>query len=138
MNVMITVKGTQTVEGESNVTELTSEGTLEIINGLPVMTYDESDMTGEKVKAKLSMLSDTAFEFERIGAFSTKMLIEKGVRHNCSYSTPYGEMMLGIVGRSLDNKMTESGGKVGLTYTIDVNSALLSENEIEITVKTTE
>lgn len=138
MNVMITVKGTQTVEGESNVTELTSEGTLEIINGLPVMTYDESNMTGEKVKAKLSMLSDTAFEFERIGAFSTKMLIEKGVRHNCSYSTPYGEMMLGIVGRSLDNKMTESGGKVGLTYTIDVNSALLSENEIEITVKTTE
>lgn len=135
MKAMITVKGTQTVEGDSNVTELTSEGTFKIENGYPVMTYDESDMTGAKVSAKLSMLDDNAFEFERRGDISTKMIIEKGVRHNCSYSTPYGDLTMGICGKSLEKDITENGGRIKMSYTIDLNSALLSENEIEITIK---
>ena len=135
MKAIINVKGTQIVEGDENVTEITSEGTFEIKDGYPIMTYIESDADGAKVTAKLSVLSDSSFVFERKGDISTKMVIEVGSRHNCAYSTPYGELMLGICGKSLENKANEGGGYIKLSYSIDINSSLISENEIEINIK---
>ena len=63
------------------------------------------------------------------------MVIEVGTRHNCAYSTPYGELMLGICGKTLVNEIDNDGGYLKLSYTIDINSSLMSENEIEINIK---
>lgn len=135
MKAIINVKGTQIVEGDENITEITSEGTFEIKDGYPVIRYTESDSDGSRVMAKLSVLDEKSFVFERRGDISTKMVIEVGTRHNCAYSTPYGELMLGICGKTLVNEIDNDGGYLKLSYTIDINSSLMSENEIEINIK---
>lgn len=133
--VLVSVKGTQIVNGEENVTEITGEGCLEIKNGRLVITYDEDALIGGNVKAKLSVLNSNTLVLDRSGDISTRMIIEKGVRHNCNYNTPYGAFTMGFFGTSMENTMTEQGGVISMCYTVDRNSTLLSENKIEITVK---
>ena len=74
----------------------------------------------------------------RSGKAISSLFIEKGKKHHCHYGTEYGEMLLGISASRIVNNMTEDGGDMYFKYTIDVNSALVSENEIYLNVKVSE
>ncbi len=63
------------------------------------------------------------------------MVIEKGVRNNCFYMTPMGELSLGIFGEKVKTNLTENGGSISMNYTIDANSQLLSRNKVNISIK---
>ncbi len=44
-------------------------------------------------------------------------------------------MTVGVFTESLHSKLTDEGGSVDISYTLDVNSNLSSFNELHITVK---
>ena len=44
-------------------------------------------------------------------------------------------MTVGVFGEEIENTLTENGGKLFMKYSLDINSGLISENEIEISVK---
>lgn len=134
-NAIINIKGTQYLDGDGNVTEWTGEGTYSIFMGQPVMFYDEGAMLGGNVKAKLTV-GKNGIMLERNGDISTRMTIESGKRHNCRYNTMHGDIMLGVYGKDFTSDFSDKGGKLSMKYTLDLNSGLLSENKIEITVKT--
>ena len=136
-DVIIKIKGTQGLEGtEEEVIELTTVGTLETAQGEIVLCYDEGEMMGAKnLKTKLSVnVSDTVI-MERSGEMSSRLVIEKGIRNSCFYSTPYGELMIGIFGESIKNRLTENGGELSMSYTLDQNLHPLSRNTVDISVK---
>ena len=70
----------------------------------------------------------------RTGKYNTEMVIEKERRHLCCYTTPYGELMMGIYANLISNEIGENGGTLKFSYTIDFNNTPASENELEITV----
>ena len=43
--------------------------------------------------------------------------------------------MLGIFANKISNSLNDDGGKLNFSYTLDINSGLISENEIEINIK---
>ena len=43
--------------------------------------------------------------------------------------------MLGVFCSDIKNKLNENGGSVEMTYTLDVNAAVLSTNEVKIKVR---
>ena len=43
--------------------------------------------------------------------------------------------MIGVFGEQVAHNMTDSGGELYMRYTIDINSAMQSRNEVKITVK---
>ena len=43
--------------------------------------------------------------------------------------------MLGIFANKISNSLSDDGGKLNFSYTLDINSGLISENEIEINIK---
>lgn len=63
------------------------------------------------------------------------MLLEKGKRHLFHYKTSFAEFMLGIFANKISNSLSDDGGKLNFSYTLDINSGLISENEIEINIK---
>ena len=63
------------------------------------------------------------------------MIMELGQRHNCHYTTPYGELMIGVFTQKVDSLMDEHGGKLEFHYTLDFNAGLAARNELVITVK---
>lgn len=134
---LITIKGKSRIDGgEADVTELQAVGTLkEETDGLAVI-YDDSISVGVKgVTAKLKAFNSGLVTIERDGLLEHKLTVEKNKRHLCLYTTPYGNMTVGVFGEEIENKLTNKGGKLFMKYSLDINSGLISENEIEISVK---
>ena len=134
---LITIKGKSRIDGgEADVTELQAVGTLkEETDGLTVI-YDDSMSVGIKgVTAKLKAFNSGLVTIERDGLLEHKLTVEKNKRHLCLYTTPYGNMTVGVFGEEIENKLTNKGGKLFMKYNLDINSGLISENEIEISVK---
>lgn len=142
--VTITMKSiSDTAGGAPDVMELITEGTLR-----PVMlgkaqgweiSYNDSEATGFAGSVTtVSCIGEELASMTRNGAANARLIIEKDRRHHCHYGTEYGEMLLGISASRIVNNMTEDGGDMYFKYTIDVNSALVSENEIYLNVKVSE
>lgn len=134
-NVIIKIKGIQSIDGRSETMELTTEGKICTENGKIVLRYEEGEMMGEcKVLTKLTTEGKSVV-LERNGDLSSKLIIEEGVRNSCFYSMPHGEFMLGIYGKEVKNDLTSCGGRLKMFYIIDTNLHPVSENMVEITVK---
>ena len=135
--VLIEIKGTQQyAEQDSDVTTFTTVGTLKTKDGVYILSYDESEMIGAKgVKTELTIEDGTKMTLARTGGMESRMTVEKGRRHNCLYNTPHGDFVIGIYGDTITVDMNSNGGSIYMSYTIDVNSGLLSKNIMEIKVK---
>ncbi len=137
-NVIISIKGKQKYADsrEWDVTEFTTEGVFERFENGCRIVYDESDMIGaENVKSEVIIENGTKAEVSRTGPVSSRMTVEKGKRHSCFYSTPEGDFTIGIFGEAVTAKFKELKGEIYMSYTIDVNSSLISENKMEIKIK---
>ena len=137
-NVIISITGKQKYADsrEWDVTEFTTEGILERFENGCRIVYNESDMIGaENVKSEVVIENGTRAEISRTGPVSNRMTVEKGKRHTCFYSTPQGDFTIGIFGESVTAKLIELKGEIYMSYTIDVNSSLISENKMEIKIK---
>ena len=137
-NAWISIKGKQKYadSDEWDVTEFVTEGVFEMTESGCRITYDESDMIGaENVKSEVAVFDGVRAEVSRTGPVCTRMTIEKGKRHNCFYSTPQGDFTIGIFGEDVNIRIKENKGEIYLSYTIDVNSSLISENKMEIKIK---
>ena len=135
-DVIIKIKGTQTYDKDSDVTEFETQGKIEILKDLIRLSYDESEMIGASgVKTELTLFDGKRMELVRKGAMAGILTVEKGRRHTCLYNTPYGDFMVGVYGEAVDVGLDEKGGKIYLRYTLDVNSGMLSRNLLEIDIK---
>ena len=72
---------------------------------------------------------------QRKGAYNSCMVIEKGIRNNCFYQTPHGELSLGIFGEKVFSRLNNNGGEISMKYTIDTGSQMLSRNNVNISIR---
>jgi len=134
--VAITIKGTQYIDDTSDTTEFFCEGLLKKVVDDFVLKYTEGELAGNRpTQTELILQKDGTAILNRSGGMSSKLIIKKGERNNCFYSTPQGELMIGIFGEEVKIDLNENGGSVNLTYTIDSNMMQISRNEVKITVK---
>ena len=134
--VLVKVKGTQSVDGESAVIELTTEGTLREFEGEYIVTYsDDPTESGEKTKTQLTIQKNGTVILDRRGDLNSRLIITQGERNNCLYSIPQGSMTLGIYGKEVKSNINSFGGTLKMVYSIDMNLQPLSDNEVEIFVE---
>lgn len=135
-DVIISIKGIQGIDDQTDTIEFTTEGRFGINDGKYYLSYDEGQMMENyDVKTKIFVNSPESLVLQRSGSIKSRMEIEKGKRNSCFYSTPVGDLCIGIYGESLDVNLNESGGSLNMVYTIDSDLRLVSRNEVEITVK---
>jgi len=136
-DVIIDIKTEQTVDGNTDLIEFTTDGRFGIKEGNYFISYDESRLleVDGKIKTTVFIKPDNSVVLQRSGAYSSKMVIEKGVRNNCFYATPMGELSLGVFGEKVKSSLNEDGGSVCMNYTIDTNLQLLSRNKVKISIK---
>lgn len=136
-DVLIEIKGTQTVNGEDNVVSLTTVGKMNVIGGKTYLKYD--DCTSSESEAISCLIKvdpkDDSVVMQRSGTFNSRMYIKKGQRHTCHYETVAGTIVMGIFGENVKNELGDDGGRLSMSYTIDVNYGMLSRNSVEISVK---
>ncbi len=135
-DVIISVVGVQGIDGETDTVELTTEGRFGKRDGKYYLSYDEGQLIeGARVMTKVFINSQQSVVLQRKGEITSRMEITEGERNLCFYSTPIGDICIGIYGESVDINLGENGGSVNLVYTIDTDLKLISRNEVKITVR---
>ena len=134
--VMMTITGSYTVDGEQTSTQLTTVGDMAKKNGKYYLTYAESAATGyEGCTTVVKVDGSKSITLQRFGPMPTLLVIEKGQRHQCMMNTIAGSITIGIYGNRMLNALTDDGGRISADYTLDIDSALDSENSVDIKVK---
>lgn len=138
--VKITMKSVSTPAGENpDIMELITDGTLRPVESDGVqgweISYADSEATGfAGSTTTVSCYGEELASMVRSGSAESNLIIEKERKHHCHYGTEYGSMMIGIYTHRIINRMTEDGGEIYFKYTIDVNSVLISDNEVYMLV----
>lgn len=101
------------------------------------ISYKETETTGYAGCTTTVKVSEDGRQVTmlRLGAVNSQLVIEKGTRHICHYETGYGAMSLGVAADEITYELTEDGGVVDFSYTLDTEAQLLSRNSVHITVK---
>lgn len=135
-NYRITVIGKQTVDGENEKIEVITEGNLRIEDGKITVTYPEYSEENPAVHTDTTVTyKDGVLSIDRQGEMSSHLLLEEKVRHECLYTTPMGQMFIGIFTDSITCEIDEHGGEISAAYQLDFNTAVVSYNELYISVK---
>ena len=136
-DVIIEIKTEQTVDSDTDQIEFTTDARYGFKDGSYFVSYDESqllEVDGE-VKTTLFVKPDNSIVLQRKGAYNRRMVIEKGIRNNCFYQTPHGELSLGIFGEKVFSRLNDNGGEISMKYTIDTGSQMLSRNNVNISIR---
>lgn len=136
-NYLISVVGTQTVDGESDSIEVITNGKYEVAeNGDITITYPEFSEENPTVRTDTTVtLKGGTLTIERRGPMSSRLILEKGKRHQCLYETPMGQMFIGIFTDSVKVQTDENGGDIRASYQLDFNQNVVSCNEFHINIK---
>lgn len=133
---LISVIGTQYVDGEKDVVKLKTVGEYYCENDITYIKYKEYDNENPMIcfDNTVAVEGDNIVTVIRGGAANSRLTLEKGRRHQCHYNTMFGDLMVGVFTNLIENKLTEKGGTLQAAYTLDFNAGLVSKNEIFIKV----
>ena len=139
-NYLISIVGKQYVDGEKGEIQMTTLGSY-VTKGknrfIMYKEYDE-DNPSSKITSILKIEGNQKVTLIRNGGQNSRLILEKGQRHLCHYDTGYGSMMVGVFANRIYTDLTDNGGKLEVSYSLDINSGLTSINEIFINIKEAE
>lgn len=135
-DVIITIRGIQTVGNESDEVELFTTGRFYKKENQYYLAYEETEATGfEGSRTTLKISPNQKVTMTRFGRSRSQLIVEKGVRHQCSYDTEYGFLTLGIMGDHFEFVLTEDGGHLEFGYSLDLQASLASHNTVIVDIK---
>jgi len=137
-SVLINIIGGQEYSpGDKDDIKFVTGGEFEKIDKNYYISYNESEITGLKgVSTTIKVEEDeNRVTLIRKGPLNHEMIFEKGTRHHSIYDTGEGILTMIVNTNSIENNLTESGGRLFLDYTLEINSEVLSRNSILIEVQ---
>lgn len=135
-DVLITIVGEQLIDEQSDKIELITDGKFGIKDGSYFISYYDNKLADSPSSSKTIMyIKENSVVIQRTGDFSSRLVVEKGAKNACLYSTPHGDLTLSIFGKKIESNLNEKGGSLDLNYTIDANSKLLSQNVVKISIR---
>lgn len=134
---LIHICNKQTISGVTEEISLTTMGTYTEKNTSRYIIYQEYDQkTGQPMQTStLKIASNHSITLMRNNIHRTNLVLEEGKRHLCQYGTQFGSVMLGVFTELVNINLDNHGGSLEARYTLDLDTNLVSENEILITVK---
>ena len=137
---LITIIGRQQYDDDKDQVEMKTIGTVEQDDENYIIRYNEElENSTMPIRARLNIAKDESkVEMIKSGPYSSCLIIEKSKRHLCNYGTEYGDMLMGIFGREVENAYNDNEGTFKFSYDIDINGAISSQNDVTIEFRLTE
>ena len=134
-DVSIRIKGVYTSDEDQSTAELFTLGSLYKKNDHYYITYKESETTGfDGCTTTMKIEAPDRVTLTRRGSSTSHLVLQKGIRNVGRYDMMGNPMEIGVYTDSLESSIGVCGGDLRLHYTLDMNSSLMSENELEISV----
>ena len=136
-NYLISIVGAQMVENQQDEVVLTTSWSFREKNGKKYIIYHKYSERNPNIKttSTLKIDGENKITLTKNGEKSSTLILEKGVRHYCSYDLGLGNMMLGVYTNNITCDLNKNGGTIQADYSLDINSTLISKNKILIKVK---
>lgn len=134
---IISITGIQEVDGEKDKIEVLTTGDYTLKNGHRYIKYKEysEDNPNVSTDAVVKVEGDDKVTIIRMGDHPSRLILERGVRHQCHYSTIMGNIQMGVYTSKVEQSLTDDGGDVKVKYQLDFFSDLVSDNEFHINIK---
>lgn len=123
MSMTMEGTGTEPVypEGPGETVEVITPALYYFKNGKHYILYDEWDeMLHESTKNKVKV-GDNILEVIKSGLVSAHMIFETDRKNTFCYETPFGQLSLGTLARSITTDIEEDHIHIDMEYTLDVN-----------------
>lgn len=134
--VMISIHGYQTYEGaQDDSMSLLTEGTLTQTEDGYQLRYEETELTGMEGTTTIFQIQGPRVTLVRMGSVCSQMVFEEGRRHHSLYSTPYGNLEVGVSTTRLQSTLDARGGRLEIDYSIEIDHALAGCNAFRISVR---
>lgn len=136
-DVLIKVKSLIESDDDTDKLEITTRGKLLDQGDKAYLTYRETDQNGyDGCSVLIKVENENKITISRSGDLKSQLVVEKGRRNLCSYATPYGSTLLGITCSALNTKREKSFlSEISTVYELDVDSCLISRNQLFIKIK---
>ena len=104
---LIKVTGVQEIDGDSDTVEIITSGTLMYRDGRFLIKYTERDNDDPRIAIDNSVLvnGDTQVTVIRNVGAESRLILEKGRRHQCIYSTVAGDLSVGVYTEYIKNTL---------------------------------
>jgi uncharacterized beta-barrel protein YwiB (DUF1934 family) len=132
--VYVSIMGESVVGGESDKTELVTEGDYAFRGGKYLLKYKEGLADGDEFCSTVIKIDKDVITMTRTGTANTQMIFEHGKRHLSHYETPIGSFTIGITTDSMSVDIGEDGGDVKIKYILDINS-VQSKNNLHLNIR---
>ena len=135
-DVIISIRGPPDYSGtDPDTMELVTEGKLAVQDGALCLSYEESELTGMEGTTTVFQVEPEKVTLLRLGSVQSEMVFEEGRRHMSLYSTPYGNMEIGVRARRLNSTLELTGGRLEIDYDIEINHMLAGQSLFRIDVR---
>lgn len=129
----ISIIGKQSYDGDAGEITLNTVGSYTKRGKIRYISYKEY-YEGTASRTAVLKIEDEKVTMIH-GKSATRLVLEKGIRHRCHYDTGYGSLTLGIFTSDFISSLEDSGGRLNVKYTMDIDSSISSFNEITVDVK---
>ena len=135
-NVTLSIRGQQTYLGqEPDIIELVTEGTLEFDGGNWDLVYEESALTGLEGVTTTFRVEPERIILTRVGKLHSQMIFQIGVPHDSLYKMDFGALMLTVCASRIETDLTENGGVIDLSYSIEIEQSTAGVIDYHLEIK---
>ena len=134
---VLTICGTQYYPGQDpEVIELTTDGTLEFVDGGWDICYEESEVTGLKGTTTTFRLEPGCVILRRSGSLQSEMVFREGIPHESLYHMDFGTLLLSVCAKSIEASIDDHGGTIDLVYAISIEQGEAGMVEYHLDIQT--
>lgn len=135
-SVVISVEGTQKFIGEEKQTvQIVTDGTMKRDGDTLYLSYEESEMTGMEGTTTTFEVGTDNVVLTRTGAVQSRMVFEKGKKNVSLYDVGFGVLTIGVKARRLKNSLGPDGGRLEISYGIEIENQVQGLNSFVIDVR---
>ncbi len=133
-DVLVSISGLQFEIDKEETVEVISVGEYYNRNGKHYILYDEILEEVEGITRCTLKISDKQVSIQKKGANNVHMIFEVNRKNVTYYSTPFGDLQIGINTTSI--KVTEEEEQIlaNIKYELDINYSHVSDCEIQIKI----
>lgn len=134
--VIISVEGTQRFIGEEKQTvQIVTEGVMKTVGDTVYLSYEESEVTGMEGTTTTFAVEKDHVTLTRTGTVESEMVFEKGKKNVALYNMGFGALTIGVKARRLKNELGPDGGRLEISYGIEIEQQAQGLNSFVIDVR---
>ena len=123
-DVLITIRGVHTLDHEDNDVEMIVRGDYYQKNGKHYILYEEILEGAEERVKNVIKISPSSMDIIKKGVTNSRMLFEKNKKNLSCYSTPVGNLVIGIQANHFYVEEQENSIKVNVDYSLTLTMSI--------------